>query len=60
MEILKLGQNDTRCHSTSNKEDGCDEFIDNEGGGEARLDSWPTKKQKHNDDFEVDDDNGDE
>jgi hypothetical protein len=41
LEILELEEDDTRSHSTFDKEDGCDEFINNEGGGEARLDLGP-------------------
>jgi hypothetical protein len=60
LENLELGKDDTRSHSTPDKEDGCDESTNNEGGGEVRLDSRPTKKHKHNDDLEVDDENGDD
>ncbi len=41
LEILELEEDDTRSDSTFDKEDGCDEFINNEGGGEARLDLGP-------------------
>lgn len=41
LEVLELGEDDTRSHSTFDKEDGCDESINNEGGGEARLDLGP-------------------
>jgi hypothetical protein len=59
LEILELGEDDTRSHSTPNKEDGYDESTNNEGGGEVRLNSIPTKHE-HNDDLEVDDENGDD
>jgi hypothetical protein len=45
LENLELGEDDTRFHTTSNKEDGCGESKNNEGGGEARLDSRPAKNR---------------
>ncbi len=44
LENLELGEDDTRFHSTFDKEDGYDESIDNEGDGETRLDSRFIKK----------------